>query len=49
MVLRSGKEINNKESEKEHDKEERLKTTENDLEIEKENKSSPSLVVSDPQ
>ena len=48
MVLRSGKEVDNKVSEKEHGKEERLKTMESDLESEKENKSSPSPVVLDP-
>ena len=48
MVLRSGKEVDNKVSEKEPDKEERLKTMESDLEIEKENDPSSSLLVSDP-
>ena len=37
MVFRSGKEVDNKVSEKEPNKEERLKTMESDLEIEKEN------------
>ena len=47
MVLRSGKEVNNKVSEKKHDKKERLKTIESDFESEKENVASPSLVVFD--
>ena len=33
MVLRSGKEVDNKVSEKKHDKDERLETMESDLEI----------------
>ena len=37
MVLRSSKEVDNKVSEKEHDKDERLKTVESDLQTEKEN------------
>ena len=41
IVLRSRKEVDNEVSDKEHDKDERLKTIENDLEIEKEN--DPSL------
>ena len=48
MVLRSGKEVDNKVSEKKHDKDERLKTMESDLEIEKENDLSPSPVLSNP-
>ena len=48
MVLRSGKEVDNKVGKKEHDKEERPETLESDLEIEKENDLSSSPVVSDP-
>ena len=48
MVLMSSKEEDNKVSEKEHDKEERLKTMESDLEIKKQNNLSPSPVVSNP-
>ena len=48
MVLRSGKEVDNKVSEKKYDKDEGLKTMESDLEIEKENNLSPSPVVPDP-
>jgi len=48
MVLRSGKEVENKVSENEHNKEKRLKTMESDLEFEKENDTSSSLVMSDP-
>jgi len=48
MVLRSGKEVDNKVSVKEHDTEERLKTIESDFESKKENDPSPSSVVSDP-
>ena len=48
MILRSGKEINNKVNEKEHDKEKRLKTTESDIEFKKDNDSSPSPIVSHP-
>jgi len=48
MVLKSGKEVDNKVSEKEHDKEERLKTIESDLDTEKENDPSPCPFVSDP-
>jgi len=48
IVLRSGKEVDNKVSEKEHDKEERIKCIESNLEIEKKNDLSLSLVVSDP-
>jgi len=47
MVLRSGKEVDNKVSEKEHDKKERLKTLESDLEFEKENDPFLSPVVFD--
>ena len=47
MVPRSGKEVDNKVGEKEHDKEERPETIESDLEIEKENNLSPSPTVSD--
>jgi len=47
MVLRSGKEVDNKVSEKEHDKKERLKTLESGLESEKKNDPSPSPVVFD--
>ena len=47
MVLGSGKEVNNKVSEKEHDKKERLKTLESNLESEKEKDPSPSPVVFD--
>ena len=46
MVLTSGKEVDNKMSEKEHDEEERLKTMESDLESA--NEPSPSPVVLDP-
>jgi len=45
MILRSGKEVDNKVSEKEHDRKERLKTLESDLEVEAENDPSPSPVV----
>jgi len=45
MVVRSGKEVDNKVTEKEHDKKERLKSLESDLESEKENGPSPSPVV----
>jgi len=44
MVLRSGKEVDNKVGEKEHDKEERPETLESDLEIEKVNDLSSSSV-----
>jgi len=44
MVLRRGKEVDNKVSEKEHDKK-GLKTLESDLDSEKENDPSPSPVV----
>jgi len=47
MIVRSGKEVDNKVSEKEHDKKERLKTLESDLESEKENNPSLSPVVFD--
>jgi len=47
MVLRNGKKVDNKVSEKKHDKEKRLKSIENDLEIERENDPFPSI-VSDP-
>ena len=47
MVLRSGKEVDNKVSEKKHDKDERPKTMESDLEITKENDPSSSPIVSD--
>ena len=43
MVLRSGKELDNKMSKKEHDKEKRLKSMESDL-----NNPSPSPDMSDP-
>jgi len=46
MVLKSGKEVDNKiNEEKEHDKEERPNANESDHEIEKENDSSPSPIV----
>ena len=45
MILRSGKEVDNKMSENEHDKEERLKSMESGPESEKENDPSPSSVV----
>jgi len=48
MFLRSGKEVDNKVSEKKHNKDERLETMESDIEIEKENDPSPSSIVSDP-
>ena len=48
MVLRNGKEVDNKVNEKKHDKDEGLKTMESDFEIKKENDPSPSPVVSDP-
>jgi len=44
IVLGSGKEVDNNVNEKEHDKEERLKTIESDLKTEKENDLSPSLL-----
>ena len=47
MVLRNGKEVDNKVSEKKHDKDERPETIESDFEIVKENDPSPSLAVSD--
>jgi len=47
MVFRTGKEVYNKVSKKEHDKEERLKTAECDLETEMENDPSPSRDVLD--
>ena len=47
MVVRSHKEVENKASEKDHDKLERLKIMESDLEIEKENDPIPSPVVYD--
>jgi len=43
MVLRSGEEVDNKVSGKEPNKEERLKTIESDLEIEKENDPTPTV------
>ena len=48
MVLRSGKEVDNKVGEKEHDKQERCEATDSNPEIEKENNLSPSPAVSDP-
>ena len=48
MVLRNGKKVDNKVSENEHNKEERLKTIESDFKIEKENDPSASPTVSDP-
>jgi len=48
MALKSGKEVDDKVSEKEHDKEERLKTMESDLEIENENDSPPSTLMFGP-
>jgi len=48
MVLRSGKEVDNKVGEKEHDKEEGPETIKSDLEIEKENKPSRSPAISNP-
>ena len=48
MVLRSGEEVDNKVSEKKHDKDKRLKIMESDLEIEKENDPSPFPAISDP-
>jgi len=47
MVLRSCKEVDNKVSQEEHDKKERLKTLESDLKFEKENEPSLSPVVFD--
>ena len=47
-VLRSGKEVDNKVSEKKHDKDEGLMTMESNLEIEKENDPSSFPIVSDP-
>ena len=47
MVLRSGEKVDNNVSEKEHDKKERLKTLESDLESEKKNDPSPSPAVFD--
>jgi len=46
IILREGKEVNNKVSEKKHDKEERSKTNETDHKIA--NNASPSSNVSDP-
>ena len=46
--FRSGKEVENKVSEKEHDKEERVKTIGSDFEIKNENDPFPSPVVSGP-
>jgi len=48
MVLKIGKEVDNKVGEKEHDKEEKHETIESDPEIEKENNLSPSPIVSGP-
>jgi len=48
MVLRGGKEVDNKVGEKEHDKEERPKTIESDTKIEKETNLSPSPTIFDP-
>ena len=48
MVFRSGKEIDNKVREEEHDEVERLKSIESDHESEKENESSPSPIMPDP-
>ena len=48
MGFKSGKEVDNKVSEKEHDKEEWIKTLESDLESENENDPSFSPVLSDP-
>ena len=48
MIHRSRKEVNHMVSGKEHNKEERLKTMESDLEIEKKNNPFPSPVVFDP-
>ena len=48
MALRSSKEVDNKVSEKEHDKDERLKIIKSDLKIEKENDSSLSPIMSNP-
>jgi len=45
MVLRSGKEVDNKVSEKKHDKDEILETMESDIEIEKENDPSVSPIM----
>ena len=47
MVLGSDKEVDNKVSEKEYDKEERFKTIKSDLETEKRNDPSLSPIVSD--
>jgi len=46
MVLRGGKEVDSKVSEKKYDKEERARTNETDCQIESD--SSPSSNVSDP-
>ena len=46
MILRGGKEVDNKVSEKKHDKEERSKTNGTDHEIE--NRASPSPNISYP-
>lgn len=48
MVVMSDKEVDNKVSEKEHDREEKLKIMKSDLEFEKENDPSPSPIVSNP-
>jgi len=47
MTLRNGKEVDNKVTEKEHDKNERLKTLESDLESGKENDPFLSPIVFD--
>ena len=47
MVLKSGKEVDNKVTEKKYDKDERPETIESDLEIVKENDPSLSPAVSD--
>ena len=46
MVLRSVKEVDNKVSEREHDKQERLKAIESDFEHEKEYNPFPLPIVS---
>jgi len=47
MVLGSGKEVDNKVDEKEHDKEKRPETIESDPKIEKENNLPPTPTVFD--
>jgi len=48
VVLKGGKEVNNKVAKKEHNKDEGSKTIKSNLETKKENDPSPSLIMSDP-